>query len=85
MELRVLWPGPLDFTDSLQVWQGQRDVVQLALREKKSGADFFFASPHVAPLMLLLPLAHCSKKDETVEEEGALCCLKEPRCTHMVP
>lgn len=42
LELRVLRPGPwLDFMESVQPWQGQHDVVQLAL-SKKSGVLIFF-------------------------------------------
>lgn len=47
LELRVLRPGMwFDFVDSVQAWQGQPDVIQLALSKKKSEVlIFIFFSP----------------------------------------
>lgn len=83
LELRVLRPGPwLDFMESVQAWQGQHDVVQLALSKKIRGADLFFFT-HVALLMWLLAAGSSSlfQQDQTEEEEEALCCLKAPQCS----
>lgn len=46
LELRVLRPGMwFDFVDSVQAWQGQPDVIQLAPSKKIWGADLFFFLP----------------------------------------
>ena len=72
----MLRPGPwLDFTDSVQAWQGQHDVVQLALSKKSEALIlfyFFLFFSHVALLMWLLAAGSSSlfSQDQTEEEEA---------------